>query len=41
MDTVDPYAVLTYNGEDKKSKTMDDNENPTFDEEIMFDLNED
>jgi Ca2+-dependent lipid-binding protein len=38
LDTIDPYIKLLYGEEEKKTKVMDDNENPEFNEEITFDV---
>ena len=41
VDKIDPYIEMEYAGETKKSKTHDNNENPEFNEEIVFELKDD
>lgn len=38
LDTIDPYVKLVYNGKEERTKVLDDNENPNWNEEILFDL---
>jgi len=41
MDTIDPYMKISYDGQEEKTKVLDDNENPEWNESFEFVLNRD
>lgn len=36
LDKIDPYVVADYGGKEERTKAMDNNENPTWDEELKY-----